>query len=161
MAYPSPRRRNPGGRARRVRLPACALARVRGVLPEPRDGGGEWPRGDPSTVEPRPSLHRSRGTRGLTSVGLWAPSLACSPRMLRLLSRDRLCFCSPARLLCLWDSPGKNTGVGCQFLLWGIFLTQGSNRCLPHWQADSLPLRPGKPGVPPALRRAAAALHRS
>ena len=25
--------------------------------------------------------------------------------------------CSLARLLCLWDSPGKNTGVGCHFLL--------------------------------------------
>ena len=25
------------------------------------------------------------------------------------------------------DSPGKNTGVGCHFLLQGIFLTQGSN----------------------------------
>ena len=23
----------------------------------------------------------------------------------------------PNRLLCLWDSPGKNTGVGCHFLL--------------------------------------------
>ena len=28
---------------------------------------------------------------------------------------------------CPWDSPGKNTGVGCHFLLEGIFLTQGSN----------------------------------
>ena len=28
-----------------------------------------------------------------------------------------------ARLLCPWDSPGKNTGVGCHFLLQGIFLT--------------------------------------
>ena len=26
-----------------------------------------------------------------------------------------------------WDSPGKNTGVGCHFLLQGIFLTQGLN----------------------------------
>ena len=26
------------------------------------------------------------------------------------------------------------------FLLQGIFLTQGLNPCLPHWQADSLPL---------------------
>ena len=26
------------------------------------------------------------------------------------------------------DSPGKNTGLGCHFLLQGIFLTQGSNR---------------------------------
>ena len=29
-------------------------------------------------------------------------------------------------LLCLWDSPGKNTGVGCHTLLQGIFLTQGT-----------------------------------
>ena len=43
----------------------------------------------------------------------------------------------PARLLCLWDSLGKNTGVGCHFLLHEIFLTQGSNSrlsCLLHWQ---------------------------
>ena len=44
------------------------------------------------------------------------------------------------RLLCLWDSPGKNTGVGCHFLLQGIFPTQGSNLHLLHCQADSLPL---------------------
>ena len=31
-----------------------------------------------------------------------------------------------------WDFPGKNTGVGCHFLLQRIFLTQGSNLCLPH-----------------------------
>ena len=46
----------------------------------------------------------------------------------------------PARLLCPWDSPGKNTGVGCHFLLQGIFPTQGLNLCLLHWQVDSLPL---------------------
>ena len=34
------------------------------------------------------------------------------------------------RLLCPWDSPGKNTGIGCHFLLQGFFLTQGSNQCL-------------------------------
>ena len=33
----------------------------------------------------------------------------------------------PSRLLCPWDSPGKNTGVGCHAFLQGIFLTQGSN----------------------------------
>ena len=37
-----------------------------------------------------------------------------------------------------WDSPGKNSGVGCHFLLQGIFLTQGLNLRLLHWQADSL-----------------------
>ena len=36
------------------------------------------------------------------------------------------------RLLHPWNSPGKNTGVGCHFLLQGIFLTQGSNPGLPH-----------------------------
>ena len=46
----------------------------------------------------------------------------------------------PTRLLCPWDSPGKNSGVDCHFLLQGIFPTQGSNPCLPHWQVDSLPL---------------------
>ena len=30
------------------------------------------------------------------------------------------------------DSPGKNTGVGCHFLLQGIFVTQGLNPGLPH-----------------------------
>ena len=42
----------------------------------------------------------------------------------------------PDRLLCLWGFPGKNTGVGCHFLLQGIFLTQGLNPCLLHWQED-------------------------
>ena len=47
----------------------------------------------------------------------------------------------PARLLCLWDFPDKNTEAGCHFLLQGIFLTQGLNLSLwhlLHWQADSL-----------------------
>ena len=46
----------------------------------------------------------------------------------------------PARLLCPWDFPPENTGVGFHFLLQGIFPTQGSNLCLLHWQAGSLPL---------------------
>ena len=37
-----------------------------------------------------------------------------------------------SKFLCPWNFPGKNTGVGCHFLLPGIFLTQGSNpRYLP------------------------------
>ena len=45
--------------------------------------------------------------------------------------------------LCPWNFPGKNTGMGCHSLLWGIFQTQGSNLhllCLLQWQADSWPL---------------------
>ena len=40
-----------------------------------------------------------------------------------------------ARLLCPWDFPGKNTGMGCHFLCQGIFPTQGLNLhllCLLH-----------------------------
>ena len=40
--------------------------------------------------------------------------------------------CSPTRLLHPWDFPGKNTGVGCHFLLLEIFLTQRLNLGLPH-----------------------------
>ena len=46
----------------------------------------------------------------------------------------------PSRLLCPWDSPGQNTGMGCHSLLQGIFLIQGSNPHLLQWRADSLPL---------------------
>ena len=38
----------------------------------------------------------------------------------------------PARLLCPWDTPGKNTGEGCHSLLQGIFSTQGLNPGLLH-----------------------------
>ena len=40
----------------------------------------------------------------------------------------------PARLLCPWDSPGRNPGVGCRVLLQGIFLTQGLNLGLLYWR---------------------------
>ena len=51
-------------------------------------------------------------------------------------------LCQPAspRFLCLWDFPSKNTGVGCHFLHQGIFLKQGLNLHLLHWQVGSLPL---------------------
>ena len=51
----------------------------------------------------------------------------------------------PARLLCPWYFPGKNTGTSCHFLLQGILLTQGSNPCLVcllYWHTDSLSLVP-------------------
>ena len=61
----------------------------------------------------------------------------------------------PARLLCPWYSPGKNTGVGSHAHLQGIFLTQGSNPCFlmslalagrffttnATWEAQKLPIR--------------------
>ena len=43
------------------------------------------------------------------------------------------------------DFPGKNTGVGCHFLLPRIFLTQWSNPWLLYCQESSLPLNQGSP----------------
>ena len=52
----------------------------------------------------------------------------------------------PTRLLCLWDSPGKNTGVGCHFLLQGDLPYPLIEPWSPALQADSLPSEPpGKP----------------
>ena len=65
----------------------------------------------------------------------------------KFCSSSQACMCSivPDSLWLLgpWDFPSKNTGMGCHFLLQGIFPIQGSNlhllRLL-HWQVDSLPL---------------------
>ena len=51
----------------------------------------------------------------------------------------------PPRLLCPWDFPGKNTGLGCHAFLREILPTQGSNPCLLrlwHQQMGLLPLVP-------------------
>ena len=77
-----------------------------------------------------------------------------SPFTLRIYEKVCVCTCGctqscptfatpwlqPSRCFRQWNFPGKNTGVGCHFLLQGICPTQGSNLCLLHWRADSLPL---------------------
>ena len=59
----------------------------------------------------------------------------------------------PTRLVCPWDSPGKNAGVGCQALLRGSLRTQGLSLHLSRplrWQTGPLPLvPPGRPKMPP------------
>ena len=57
-------------------------------------------------------------------------------KIVKLLSRVQL-FATPwtvacTRLLRPWDFLGKSTGVGCHFLLQGIFPTQGLNLGLPN-----------------------------
>ena len=97
--------------------------------------------------------------------GAWRATVHGVPKSWAQLSKHStaqhihlyMCVCSvqphglyPARLLCPWVFPGKNSGVGCHFLLQGIFLTQGSNPnllCLLHCQAHSLLLsHQGSPG---------------
>ena len=61
-----------------------------------------------------------------------------------LVTQSCLTLCDPIDCFmlgsCPWDVPGKNTGIGCQVLFQGIFLTQESNLHLLHWQTHSLPL---------------------
>ena len=55
----------------------------------------------------------------------------------------------PARLLCPWDSPGKNTGVGCHSLLQNIFRNQRLNLNLLHCRQILCHLsQQGSPGGP-------------
>ena len=56
---------------------------------------------------------------------LGAKSLQLSPTLC-----DSMNCMEPTKAFCPWDSPGKNTGVDCHFLLHGIFPTQGSTLCL-------------------------------
>ena len=48
----------------------------------------------------------------------------------------------PTKLICPWNSPGKNTGVGYPFLLQKIFPTQGWEPGSPALQVDSLQSEP-------------------
>ena len=53
----------------------------------------------------------------------------------------------PARLLCPWISPSKNTGVGLHSLLQGIFQPRGQTQDS-SIEADSLPSEPPGKSIP-------------
>ena len=72
----------------------------------------------------------------LKANGYISESVSCSVMSDSLLPHET------TRLLCLWNSLGKNTGVGCYFLLQGIFPTQRIEPGSPALQADSLPSEP-------------------
>ena len=69
-------------------------------------------------------------------------------------TRSELCMCACSAFITIWDPvdcslPGSSIhGIFqarilewiAHFLLRGTFSTQGSNLCLLHWQADSLPM---------------------
>ena len=55
---------------------------------------------------------------------IWTPS------RFRITSDSATLQTAAHWLLCPWDFPGMNTGVGPHFLPQGIFLAQGSSLCL-------------------------------
>ena len=76
------------------------------------------------------------GRGGSVFLEINYPSAKCILLLLLLFSHSnksdslRTHGLYPTRLLCPWDSPGKNTGVGCHLLFQGIFPTQGLNLSL-------------------------------
>ena len=110
--------------------------------------------------------HKCQRVHSLPLWNLWSPFQALLSPCLPLLVPKCVRVCArslqsdslwphglqPFRLLCPWDSPGKNIGEGCRALL---LPDSGSNPCLLcllHWQAGSLPLMP--PGQPLCQREA-------
>ena len=104
----------------------------------------------------------------LFSVWEWQLSLH-SARSVLLLEADiytmRACsvvllvtLCDPIDCslpaLCLWKFPGKNTGVGCHFLLQGIFPTQGLNLSPVSPTSTGRFFTTEPPGKPPDIYRA-------
>ena len=77
-----------------------------------------------------------RSKTGLSDSRTWSlfPNLCESANVSHSVMSDSVWphGLQPTRLLCPWDSPGKNTGVGCHALLHRIFPTQESNPHLLH-----------------------------
>ena len=84
--------------------------------------------------------HHSKLSNFFLELGLWWTLLLQCCACARVLSCSAVSdsaaqWTEPTRLFSAWDFPGKNTGVGCHFLLQGLFLTQGLNPhllCLLH-----------------------------
>ena len=87
-----------------------------------------------------PSTQNSVGMQQVLKLLIWlncsrarACVCVCVCVCMCVCAKSLLTLCNPmdcmqpTRLLCPWDSPGKNTGVSCHALLQGIFLTQGLN----------------------------------
>ena len=75
----------------------------------------------------------------------------CSSHSVRHVQFFAIHRLQPTRLLCPWNSSGRNTGVG-YFLLQGIFPTQGSNSS-PALQTDTLLSGPPGKLSPQGCRR--------
>ena len=127
----------------------------------------QWvtPSARPEQIKAGPQWKRAPGEDGGDRKGLGAASQICNDRVKSSPSRTPGCCCcpvtsvasdslrlhglQPASLLCRWDSPSKNIGVGCHALPPGDLPDPGIEPISPAslaLQADTLPLSPlGKP----------------
>ena len=69
--------------------------------------------------------HADIGCSYWERLGVGYMGALCKCVCVRLVTQSCPTLCNPmdqpTRLLCPWDSPGENTGVGCHALLQGIF----------------------------------------
>ena len=74
-----------------------------------------------------------------TPIASEPQSIMCTKLLQSCLTFCHPMDCSPpgSSVCGIFD---KDTGMGCLFLLQGVFPMQISNWCLLHWQVDSLPL---------------------
>ena len=63
------------------------------------------------------SARKSQAYAAAAAAAAAAKSFQSCPTLCDPIDGDPIHRRQPTRLLCLWDSPGKNTGVGCHFLL--------------------------------------------
>ena len=115
-----------------------------------RSGGPSSAPGPGSPSPQWPVSHVPAPRPHFVHPGLWQSVKVLAAQSCPTL---RSCGLQPARLLCPWNSSGKNTRVSSHFLLQWIFLTQGSNpgllhckwilyRLSPQGPWDSLPNQP-------------------
>ena len=81
----------------------------------------------------------SKKTGSAKSADLCAYTCVYSLSLIQLFATPWIIV---ARLLCLWNSPGKNIGAGCYFLLQGNLPNLGIKPRSPALQVDSLPSEP-------------------
>ena len=87
---------------------------------------------------PKNLKKKKKASTGITApcAALGTPQTLCKYKLRILCAKSRLTLCDATitRLLCPWDSPGKNTGVG--LLEW---FAEPSSRGLP-WPGDRTPV---------------------
>ena len=72
-------------------------------------------------------MHFNTSPLVLSSLMITDSDIMCMHTQLLQLCLFETLWTVARQAPCPWDSPGKNTGVGCHDLLQGIFPTQGSN----------------------------------
>ena len=73
----------------------------------------------------------------INSIELYNSSLCVCVQSVSHIRLFRTLY-DPVRVLCPWDFPSKNNGIGCHFLLQRVFLAQGWNSHLLHCRQISL-----------------------